>query len=79
MHSDELHNLYSSQHIIRVMISRMKRLEGYVARMGDIRNTKSSLKNLKGRDHLEYLSVDGKIILKWIVGKPSVRMWTKFI
>jgi hypothetical protein len=51
------------------MISRMKRLEGYVARMGDIRNTKSSLKNLKGRDHLEYLGIDGRIILKLILNK----------
>jgi hypothetical protein len=27
------------------------------------------LGNLKGRDHLEDLSVDGKIILGWILGK----------
>jgi hypothetical protein len=27
------------------------------------------LKNLKGRDHLEDVGVDGKIILEWILGK----------
>jgi hypothetical protein len=27
------------------------------------------LENLTGRDHLEDLGVDGKIILEWIVGK----------
>jgi len=26
-------------------------------------------KNPKGRDHSEYLGVDGKIILEWILGK----------
>jgi hypothetical protein len=27
------------------------------------------LENLKGRDHLEELDIDGMIILGWIVGK----------
>jgi len=27
------------------------------------------LENLKGRDHLEDLGVDGNIILKWTLGK----------
>jgi hypothetical protein len=27
------------------------------------------LESLKGRDHSEDLGVDGKIILKWIIGK----------
>jgi hypothetical protein len=26
------------------------------------------LENLKGRDHLEYLGVGGRIILEWILG-----------
>jgi hypothetical protein len=29
------------------------------------------LENLKGRDHLEDLGVDGDIILEWILGKYS--------
>jgi hypothetical protein len=35
---------------------------GHVALMGE-------MENLKGRDHLEYLGVDGRIILEWIFGK----------
>jgi hypothetical protein len=32
--------------------------------------------NLKRRDYLGYLGIDGKIILKWILGKE---MWSGFI
>jgi hypothetical protein len=28
-----------------------------------------SIQNLKGRDHAEYVGVDGSIILEWILGK----------
>jgi hypothetical protein len=31
--------------------------------------TKFWFENLKGRDHLEDLSIDGKLILEWILGK----------
>jgi len=32
--------------------------------------------NLKGRDHLENLGKDGRIILRWIFEKWDVRAWT---
>jgi hypothetical protein len=38
MHSEELHNLYSSPNIIRVIKSRRMRWAGHVARMGENRN-----------------------------------------
>jgi hypothetical protein len=38
MHNEELHNLYSSPSIIRMMKSRRMRWEGHVARMGEKRN-----------------------------------------
>jgi hypothetical protein len=38
--------------------------------MREMRNrTKFWLDNLKGRDHLEDLGIDRKIILDWIIGK----------
>jgi len=36
------------------------------------------LENLKGRNHLEDLDKDGKI-LEWISGKYGGRVWTGFI
>jgi hypothetical protein len=35
MHNDELHNLYSSPNIVRVIKSRGERCTGHVARMGE--------------------------------------------
>jgi hypothetical protein len=38
--------------------------------MGEMRNAyKIWLESLTGRDHLEDLSIDEKIVLKWILGK----------
>jgi hypothetical protein len=36
------------------------------------------LGNLKGRDHLEDLSVDWNIILKWILENKCGKVWTGF-
>jgi hypothetical protein len=38
LHNEELHNLYSSPSIIRIMKSRRRRWAGHVARMGEKRN-----------------------------------------
>jgi hypothetical protein len=35
LHNDELHSLYSSPHIVRVIKSRRMRWAGHVARMGE--------------------------------------------
>jgi hypothetical protein len=34
--------------------------------------------NLKGRDHLECLGINGRIILEWILGKYGSKAWTGF-
>jgi hypothetical protein len=39
LHSEELHNLYSSPNIIRMIKSRRIRWAGHVARMGEKRNS----------------------------------------
>jgi hypothetical protein len=37
------------------------------------------LENLKGRDHLENLGIDGKIILEWILNRWDGKLWTGLI
>jgi hypothetical protein len=64
LHIEEVHNLYASPNIIRVIKSRRLRWMRYVARMGDMRNAYSNVVGLKGRDHSEDLSIDGRI-LEW--------------
>jgi hypothetical protein len=63
LHNEELHNLYVSPNIIRVI-----KLSGigwtrHVADMGEMTHTILRSENLKERDHSLNLDVDGKIIL----------------
>jgi hypothetical protein len=37
------------------------------------------VENLKGRGYLENLHIDGRILLKLILQKYGVRVWTGFI
>jgi hypothetical protein len=62
-------NLYDSSNIVRVIKSRSMRLAGHVARTGETGNTMFWLENMKGKDNLEDIGVDGSIILEWILGK----------
>jgi hypothetical protein len=34
------------------------------------------LKNLKGRDNMEELGIEGKIILKWTLDQQGMTVWT---
>jgi hypothetical protein len=64
LHNEELHNLYTSSDIVMVIKSRRKGGVGYVAHVGRREvHTIFWLENLKGREHLEDLSIDGRIIL----------------
>jgi hypothetical protein len=68
LYTNEFYDLSSSPNTIRVTISRKMRWAVYVGRMGKKKCTyRVWWKNLKERDHLEDLDVDGRIILKCIL------------
>jgi hypothetical protein len=49
LHNEELHNLYSSRSIIRMIKSRRMRWTGHVARMGEKRNAYRAVGNPEGK------------------------------
>jgi hypothetical protein len=65
LHNDELHSLYSSPNIVRVIKSRKVRWAGHVARKGGKVFTVFWLGGPKVRDHWEDVGVDGRITLSW--------------
>jgi hypothetical protein len=70
LHNEELHNLYCSPSIIRIIKSRWMRWAGHVARMGEKRNAYRILVgNPEGKRPLGRPRRRGRIILKWIVGR----------
>jgi hypothetical protein len=64
----ELHNLYASPNINKLITSRRMRLAGHVARMGKMRNIyKVFVRESEGGDHLEDLDVDGVVAVVVVV------------
>jgi hypothetical protein len=51
LHNEELHNLYSSPNILRVIKLRRMRWAGQVTRMGETRNV---YRNLLGKPEVDY-------------------------
>jgi hypothetical protein len=37
------------------------------------------VKNMKGRNHLRDLGVDGRILLKWALKEQGMKVWTEII
>jgi predicted ABC-type exoprotein transport system permease subunit len=69
-HNDELHILYSSSNIVRVIKSRRMRWSGHVARLVEGRGVYRVLVGRsKGKRPLRRLGVGGRITLRWILGK----------
>jgi hypothetical protein len=62
LHNNELHNLYSSPNIVRVIKAKRLRWAGHVARMGGEVFTGFLLGSPK---HWEDLGIGGKITLSW--------------
>jgi len=70
LRNEELRNLHASPSIIRVIKSRKVGWAGCLARLGKARSSYRILVGKpEGKDDAEVLGVDGKIILKWILGK----------
>jgi hypothetical protein len=70
LHNEELHCLYSSPSIVRVINARRMRWAGHVARMGEVRGAYNILVGRpEGRNHWEDLGVDGRTTQGWILGK----------
>ena len=63
LHNKELNDLYCSPNIVRVIKSRIMKGAGHVAREEEYGGFWSG--NRRERDHLIYLGVVGKIILRW--------------
>jgi len=66
----ELNDLYSSPNILRVIKSRRMRWAGHVARMGERRGVyRVFVGKPEGKNHWGDPSVDGRVILRWILRK----------
>jgi hypothetical protein len=70
LHNDEIHSLYSSPNIVRVIKSGRMRWAGHVTRMGEGRGVYRVLVGSpKVRGHWKDLGVGGRITLSWILGR----------
>jgi len=76
LHNEELNDLYCSPNIVRGTKSRRMRWAGHVAckGRGEV-HTGFWWGNLKERDHLEDLDVNGKMLLRRIFRKCDVGVW----
>jgi hypothetical protein len=68
LHNDELRSLYSSPNIVRVIKSRRMRWTRHVAHMGEV-STGFRLGGPKVRHHWEDLGIDGRMTLRWTLGR----------
>jgi hypothetical protein len=70
LHNDELHSLYSSSNILRVIKVRRLRWAGHVACTREGRDVYRVLVGKsKGKRHWEDLGIGGRITLSWTLGR----------
>jgi hypothetical protein len=76
LHNEELHNVYASPIVIRVIKSKRMTREANVSYTGEMRqHTRFCSEHLDQRDHMEDLRIDGKITLEYILGKECGKAW----
>jgi hypothetical protein len=69
LYNDDVHNLYSSPNIVRMIKSRRMRWARHTARVGEGRGVYGVLVGRpEGSRHWEDLSVGGRITLRWTLG-----------
>jgi hypothetical protein len=77
LHNDELHNLYSSPNIVRVIKSRKMRWEGHVTRMGDGKNCSQGFCGEARREETTgEIGIDGA---NWIRLAQDRDQWPAFV
>jgi hypothetical protein len=77
LHNEELHNLYSSPSIIRMIKSRRMRWALHVTRIGKKRNVyKTVVGKPEGKSPLGRPRRSGWTILKWILERQESMVWT---
>jgi hypothetical protein len=70
LHNDELHSLYSSLNIVRVIKSRRMRWAGHLVYMGEGRGVYRVLVGRPaGKRHWKDLGAGGRITLRWTLGR----------
>jgi hypothetical protein len=69
LHNDELHSLYSSPNIVRVIKSRRMKWAGHVARMEGRGVYRVLVGRPKSKNHSEDLEVCGRITLRRTLGR----------
>jgi hypothetical protein len=81
LHNEELHDLYSSPSIIRIIKSRRMRWAGHVARIPAKRETRRGYwwESQRERDSSEDQDVGGWMILGWILDRWDGIMWTGLV
>jgi hypothetical protein len=77
LHNEDLHDLYSSPTIVRVIKSRKMRWAEHIPRLGEGRVVYMVLVGSpEGKRPLGDPGVDGMIVLRWIFNKLDLGIWT---
>jgi hypothetical protein len=79
LHNEELHNLYASPNVVRMIKIRV-RWAYHLARTGEMRNAyKILVGKPEGKTRLGRTSRRWEDNIKWIFGKYGRRVWSLFI